>query len=134
MVKRRYRSEASEAIHGAASALAQANVIDRKAMREYEELCIEEVRESTASDVNASVSARVRNSASAEYRVHVFDLFDGGRVEVQGSPFSLSEGDASPEFALRANATGAGVMAYACAGGPSLSDIAVVNGEIKVIT
>ncbi|MBK3780075.1 hypothetical protein G3A43_07380 [Paraburkholderia aspalathi] len=134
MVKRRYRTEASEAIHSAASALAQASVIDRKAMREYDELCIEEVRESTANDVNATVSARVKNSTSADYRVHVFDLFGGGRVEVQGSPFSLSEGDASPAFALRANATGAGAMAYACDAGPSLSDISVVNGEIKVIT
>ena len=42
MAKTRFRSDASEAIHSAASGLYRAKVIDKKTMREYDDLCIEE--------------------------------------------------------------------------------------------
>ena len=42
MAKTRFRSDASEAIHSAASGLYRAKVIDKKKMREYDDLCIEE--------------------------------------------------------------------------------------------
>ena len=41
MAKGRFKSDATEAIHSAASGLYRASLIDKKTMREYDDLCIE---------------------------------------------------------------------------------------------
>ena len=63
MAKSRFKSDATEAIHSAASGLYRAKLIDKKTMREYDDLCIEaapqfDPRQSPAS-ANPSTSARV---------------------------------------------------------------------------
>jgi putative transcriptional regulator len=50
MAKTRFRSDASEAIHSAASGLHRAKVITEKTMHEYDNLCIEEAPEYDAKD------------------------------------------------------------------------------------
>ncbi|SFI14245.1 putative transcriptional regulator [Paraburkholderia megapolitana] len=55
MTKTRFKSDASEAIHSAASALHRAEVIEKKTMREYDDLCIER-----APEFNPQEIARIR--------------------------------------------------------------------------
>ncbi|BCF91921.1 MULTISPECIES: helix-turn-helix domain-containing protein [Paraburkholderia] len=69
MAKTRSRSDASEAIHSAASGLHRANVIDKKTMREYDELCIEEVPEFNAKDI-----ARIRKGVNVSQNVFALYL------------------------------------------------------------
>jgi putative transcriptional regulator len=45
MPKTRFRSDASEAIHSAASGPHRAKPIDKKTMREYDDLCIKKAPE-----------------------------------------------------------------------------------------
>jgi putative transcriptional regulator len=45
MAKTRFRSDASQAIHSAASGLHRARVIDKQTMREFDDLCIEKAPE-----------------------------------------------------------------------------------------
>lgn len=59
MAKARFRSDASEAIHSAASGLHRAKVIDKKAMQEYDDLCIEK-----APEFDARETARIRESVN----------------------------------------------------------------------
>ncbi|CAH2798418.1 MAG: Antitoxin to RelE-like translational repressor toxin [uncultured Caballeronia sp.] len=59
MADKRFKSDASEVIHSAASGLFRAKLIDKKTMREYDELCIEEPPHYEAKDV-----ARIRKSAN----------------------------------------------------------------------
>ncbi|CAB3754764.1 helix-turn-helix domain-containing protein [Paraburkholderia humisilvae] len=61
MAKARYKSDASEAIHSAASGLYRAKVIDKKTMREYDDLCIEEAPEFSAKQI-ASIRKTVNVS------------------------------------------------------------------------
>ena len=51
MAAKRFRSDAFEAIHSAASGLRNARVIDKTTMREYDELCVEEPPHFGAKDV-----------------------------------------------------------------------------------
>jgi putative transcriptional regulator len=69
MAKARYKSDASEAIHSAASGLHQAKVIDKKTMRDYDELCIEEVPEYNAADI-----ARIRKDVNVSQNVFALYL------------------------------------------------------------
>ncbi|BFG75238.1 DNA-binding transcriptional regulator [Paraburkholderia terrae] len=69
MAKTRFRSDTSEAIHSAASGLHRANVIDKKTMREYDELCIEEVPEFNAKDI-----ARIRKGVNVSQNVFALYL------------------------------------------------------------
>ena len=64
MADKRFKSDASEAIHSAASGLFRAKLIDKKTMREYDELCIEEPPHYEAKDV-----ARIRKSANVSQSV-----------------------------------------------------------------
>jgi putative transcriptional regulator len=54
MAQTKFRSDASEAIHSAASGLHRAKVIDEKTMREYNDLCIEEAPEFNSKDIDVS--------------------------------------------------------------------------------
>jgi len=56
MPKTRFKSDAFEAIHSAASGLYDLKVIDKQTMREFDEACIEE-----APKFNAKEIARLRN-------------------------------------------------------------------------
>jgi putative transcriptional regulator len=51
MTAKRFKSDAFEAIHSAASGLRKAKVIDTKTMREYEDLCLEEPPHFAAKDI-----------------------------------------------------------------------------------
>ncbi len=64
MAKARFRSDASEAIHSAASGLYRAKVIGKKTMREYEDLCIEK-----APDFDAKEIARIRKGVNVSQGV-----------------------------------------------------------------
>ncbi|HEV3105946.1 MAG TPA: DNA-binding transcriptional regulator [Trinickia sp.] len=64
MAKTRYRSDASEAIHSAASGLYRAKVIDKKTMREYDDLCIEKAPEFSAKEI-----ARIRKGVNVSQGV-----------------------------------------------------------------
>ena len=81
----------------------------------------------------STIQASIKNSTSNNYNVHVFDLFGGGRREVQGSPFALTENEISPSFLVNAGADGAGSIAYQCDGGPSLNDVQVRDGAMITI-
>jgi putative transcriptional regulator len=69
MAKTRFRSDASEAIHSAASGLYRAKVIDKKTMREYDDLCIEEVPEFNPKDI-----ARIRKGVNVSQSVFAIYL------------------------------------------------------------
>ncbi|WP_181885319.1 hypothetical protein [Trinickia dinghuensis] len=45
MAKTRFRSDVSEAMYNAASGLHRVKIIDKKMMREYDDLCIEKAPE-----------------------------------------------------------------------------------------
>jgi putative transcriptional regulator len=64
MADKRFKSDASEAVHSAASGLFRAKLIDKKTMREYDDLCIEEPPRYEAKDV-----ARIRKSANVSQSV-----------------------------------------------------------------
>jgi len=64
MAKTRYRSDASEAIHSAASGLHRAKVIDKKTMRDYDELCIEKAPEFKPEEI-----ARIRKGVNVSQGV-----------------------------------------------------------------
>jgi putative transcriptional regulator len=64
MAKARFRSDASEAIHSAASGLYRAKVIDKKTMREYDDLCIEK-----APEFDAKKIARIRKGVNVSQGV-----------------------------------------------------------------
>jgi putative transcriptional regulator len=51
MAKTRYRSDAAEAVHSAALGLYRAQVIDKKMMREYDDLCVEKAPEFSANRI-----------------------------------------------------------------------------------
>ena len=69
MAKARFRSDASEAIHSAAFGLHRAKVIDKKTMREYDDLCIEK-----APEFNAKEIARIRKSVNVSQGVFALYL------------------------------------------------------------
>lgn len=64
MTKTRFKSDATAAIHSAASDLHRAKLIDKKTMREYDELCIEPVPE-----FDARAIARIRKSVNVSQSV-----------------------------------------------------------------
>lgn len=62
------KSEAFEAVHSAAQGLRRAGAIGKATMKEYEELCLEPVREVTASDVvRIRARAKVSQNLFARY-------------------------------------------------------------------
>lgn len=69
MTKTRFRSDASEAIHSAASGLHRARVIDKKTMREYDDLCIEK-----APAFNPKEIARIRKGVNVSQSVFALYL------------------------------------------------------------
>ena len=60
-MKKQYKSEALASAHEAALDLAEAGVLSRRAMREFDELCLTPVREMTPEDIRA---LRLRERAS----------------------------------------------------------------------
>lgn len=58
MTKARFKSDLDEAIHSAAAGLHHAKVINKKTMREYDDLCIAETPHFAAKDV-----AHIRKAA-----------------------------------------------------------------------
>lgn len=69
MSKTRFKSDAMEAIHSAASGLHRAKVIDKKTMREYDELCIEK-----APEFNPKQIARIREGVKVSQSVFALYL------------------------------------------------------------
>ncbi|BBU32428.1 transcriptional regulator (plasmid) [Burkholderia sp. THE68] len=69
MAKTRFRSDASEAIHSAASGLHHAKVIDKKTMREYDDLCIEKAPEFGAKEI-----VRIRKGVNVSQSVFALYL------------------------------------------------------------
>ncbi|MGN6230716.1 MAG: helix-turn-helix domain-containing protein [Trinickia sp.] len=69
MARTRFRSDASEAIHGAASGMHRAKVIDKKTMREYDDLCIEK-----APEFNPQEIARIRKGVNVSQGVFALYL------------------------------------------------------------
>ncbi len=57
-----YRSDALAAIHETASDLHDAGVMDKRTLREFDELCLTAVRQLTATDIRA-LRARERVSS-----------------------------------------------------------------------
>lgn len=64
---RRSKGDAFEAIHSAAQGLHRAGAISKATMREYDELCLEPVKEVTAEDV---VRIRLRAKVSQNLFAH----------------------------------------------------------------
>jgi putative transcriptional regulator len=65
---KRFKSDAFEAIHSAASGLRRSGLIDKKTMREYDELCIDEPPHFEAKDVvHIRTKAKVSQSVFALY-------------------------------------------------------------------
>lgn len=64
MTEPRFKSDASAAVHRAASGLHRAGLIGKKTMREYDALCIE-----AAPDFDARAIARIRKSANVSQSV-----------------------------------------------------------------
>ncbi|BCQ27093.1 DNA-binding transcriptional regulator (plasmid) [Caballeronia sp. NK8] len=69
MSKTRFRSDASEATHSAASGLHRAKVIDKKTMREYDDLCIEKAPEFGAKEI-----VRIRKGVNVSQSVFALYL------------------------------------------------------------
>lgn len=69
MAKPRFRSDASEAIHSAAAGLHRAKVIDKKTMREYDDLCIEKAPEFGPREI-----AQIRKSVNVSQGVFALYL------------------------------------------------------------
>lgn len=68
MGKTRYKSDAFEAIHSAATGLHEASIIDKKTMREFDESCIEKPPEFDARDIaRLRETFRVSQSVFAVY-------------------------------------------------------------------
>lgn len=69
MAKSRFKSDATEAIHSAASGLYRAALIDKKTMREYDDLCIE-----AAPQFDPEAIARIRKSVNVSQSVFALYL------------------------------------------------------------
>lgn len=69
MTNTRDRSDASEAVHSAASGLHRAKVVDTKTMREYDDLCIEKAPEFSANRI-----ARIRQGVNVSQGVFALYL------------------------------------------------------------
>ncbi|CAG2297508.1 MULTISPECIES: helix-turn-helix domain-containing protein [Burkholderia] len=69
MAKGRFKSDATEAVHSAASGLYRANLIDKKTMREYDDLCIE-----AAPQFDPEAIARIRKSVNVSQSVFALYL------------------------------------------------------------
>lgn len=50
-MKKQYKSEAFASAHDAAMGLAEADVLSKRVMREFDELCLTSVRETTPADI-----------------------------------------------------------------------------------
>lgn len=72
----------------------------------------------------------VRNHTSSDIIVHCFDSFAGGRREVEGSPFSLSPDEVSPQFAVKQTANGDGKIEWSIEGGTNAVDVSTGDGDI----
>jgi hypothetical protein len=81
-------------------------------------------------EADMQISVAVGNEDDANYNVHVYDLFGGGRNEVNGSPFHLAYKEVSQYFIVNAAADDSGSIEYVCEGGPELSGIEVVDQQI----
>ncbi len=86
MAKARFRSDASEAIHSAASGLYRAKVIDKKTMREYDDLCIEK-----APEFDAKKIARIRKGVNVSQGVLVNNVNHGSAGVSLCKPFAGGE-------------------------------------------
>lgn len=64
MPKARFKSDAFEAIHGAASGLARSGVVDKQTMREFDELCL-----AKAPCFGGKAIARIRKDAKVSQPV-----------------------------------------------------------------
>ncbi len=60
-MKTQYKSEASASAHEAALGLAEAGVLSRRTMREFDEMCLTPIREMTPEDIR---ELRLRERAS----------------------------------------------------------------------
>ncbi|RQR57810.1 helix-turn-helix domain-containing protein [Burkholderia sp. Bp9126] len=69
MAKSRFKSDASEAIHSAASGLYRAELIDKKTMREYDTLCV-----AAAPHFAPDAIARIRKSVNVSQSVFALYL------------------------------------------------------------
>ncbi|WEY38964.1 DNA-binding transcriptional regulator [Paraburkholderia sp. SUR17] len=68
MASKRFKSDALEAVHSAASGLHRSKVIDKTTMREYDDLCIEAPPQFAAKDiVNIRKAAKVSQPVFALY-------------------------------------------------------------------
>ena len=76
-----------------------------------------------------AIKITISNKTSDDQNVHVYDLFAGGRRQVDGSPFPLAVDETSVQFSVNANSSHSGEIEYACDGGPSLSGIEVTDQQ-----
>ena len=76
------------------------------------------------------ISVSIQNQTQSNYNVHVYDLFGSGHREVDFSPYALAVGGTSNPFLINEGANGRGTVAYACDGGPSLSNIDCGDGDV----
>lgn len=68
MAKDRFKSDAFEAIHSAASGLARSGVVDKRTMREFDDLCLTAIPHFDAKAiVGIREAARVSQSVFAKY-------------------------------------------------------------------
>jgi putative transcriptional regulator len=68
MAKTRFKSDASEAIHSAAAGLYRTKAIDKKTMREFDELCIEKAPDFSAREIARITEAvKVSQGVFARY-------------------------------------------------------------------
>lgn len=82
----------------------------------------------------ARLSVTIQNDESSDYNCHVYDLFGGGRREVDGSPFPLQSGSGnSRTFYVEESGGGGGLVEYSCDGGPELTNISVSDGDTITI-
>ncbi|MFV7522209.1 hypothetical protein ACNPN6_15265 [Enterobacter quasiroggenkampii] len=75
----------------------------------------------------STIQGKILNTTSNNYNVHVYDLFGGGYSEVAN--YSLAKGE-SGTFSANADFDGHARVAYKVDGGPSLSNIDIVNGDV----
>jgi hypothetical protein len=77
-----------------------------------------------------TIQGKILNNTSNNYIVHVYDLFGGAYTEVAIHKLAKDE---FGFFSVNADADGHALVAYKVDGGPSLSNIDIVDGDVIAI-
>jgi hypothetical protein len=77
----------------------------------------------------AEISITVTNASNDSSNVRVFDLFAGGKRDVNnGAPFALAAGETTPPITINTDTDAVGTIEWNCTPGGGLTGVTVQNG------